>query len=326
MGDAPQDYAPHDVAVAMANWNGLHYIGRCLESLECQSLPLAEIVVVDNGSTDGSPIWIRQHFPDVRLIENERNTGYAAGYNRAIAETSAAFVLVLNTDVFLENRFVEQALEALDSRPDAAAATGRVFQEATDELISGGYFLRRQIRILPLPLSDVMEESFGVSGAVALFRRAALDDSSQFDEFFDVDYFTYGEDIDLAWRARLRGWAMLSLPVAAARHIGSASLQGAIRFIDKPRLYQRHALKNRYLTIIKNASPRLLPELTLILTLTELLLWPILLVRRPLRVPYLLLCFSDVVRLLPAMLRKRRTIQSRRLVPASGIRRFFRGI
>ena len=181
MGDAPHCDVPHDVAVAMANWNGLRHIGRCLESLQCQSLPLAEIVVVDYGSTDGSPAWIRQHFPGVRLIENEGNTGYAAGYNRAIAETSAPFVLILNTDVFLEDRFIEQALAALDSRPDAAAATGRVFQEATDELISGGYFLRRQIRILPLPLSDAVEESFGVSGAVALFRRAALDDSSQFE-------------------------------------------------------------------------------------------------------------------------------------------------
>ena len=103
-------------------------------------------------------------------------------------------------------------------------------------------------------------------------------------------------------------------------------LDGAIRFIDKPRLYQRHTLKNRYLTIIKNASPRLLLELAPVLALTEFLLWPILLVRRPLRVPYLLLCFSDVVRLLPVTLRKRRTIQSRRLVPSSGIRRFFRGI
>lgn len=314
-----------DVAAALANWNGLQHIGRCLESLHKQTNPPNEIVVVDNGSTDGSKEWIRQHYPAVRLLENSHNTGYAAGYNQAIRATSTPFVLILNTDAFLAVDFIENATRAISAHSDAAAVTGRTFQEATNELISGGFFLRRQVRIVPGELSDETVEVFGVTGSVALFRRDALEALAVENQYYDEAYFCYGEDIDLAWRAQLQGWKMLSLPVAAAHHVGSGSLDGRLRFVEKPQLYQRHTLKNRYLTVIRNASPGILLELLPGLMLTELLLWPFLLLRQPWRVPYLLLSFADVLRLFPSTLRKRRQVQARRRVSAAHIRRYFRG-
>ena len=315
-----------DVAAALTNWNGLQHIGRCLQCLHEQTMPPEQIVVVDNGSTDGSKEWIRQNYPAVLLLENEHNTGFAAGYNQAIRATTTPYVLILNTDAFLTTDFIEKATDAISSRPEVAAVTGRTFQEATDELISGGFFLRRQIRIVHSGLADGIVEVFGVTGSVALFRRDALNGLAVADQYFDEAYFCYGEDIDLAWRAQLHGWKMLALPSAAAHHVGSASLEGRLRFVDKPRLYQRHTLKNRYLTVIKNASPGILLELLPSLALTELLLWPFLLLRQPWRVPYLLLSFVDVVRLFPATLRKRRVVQAGRRVSAQHIRRYFRGL
>ena len=301
------------------------YVGRCLDALQAQSVVLSRVVVVDNGSTDGSGEWIQQHYTDVAVLENSTNLGVAAGYNRAISACGdAAYVLILNTDVFLESDFIARALKVLTTSADLGAVTGRLFQEGTGELISGGFFLRRQIRITYRELADEACEVFGATGAAVLYRRDVLEDLKVDGQYFDDDYFAYGEDIDLAWRTQILGWKVRYEPSARAYHVGSGSLEGRLRFLDKPAVYQRHTLKNRYLTVLKNASPgtalRLLPWLFL----TELLLWPFLLLRLPWRVPFLMMGLADVFRLLPAALRKRREIQRRRRVPADHVRRFLR--
>jgi GT2 family glycosyltransferase len=315
------------VAAALANWNGMRYVGRCLDSLQAQSVGVSPVVVVDNGSTDGSREWIQQHYDGVEVLENPTNLGVAAGYNRAISACAcadASYILILNTDVFLEPDFIARALHALTASPDLGAVTGRLFQEGTGELISGGFFLRPQIRITYRELTDEACEVFGATGAAVLYRRDVLEDLKVDGQYFDDDYFAYGEDIDLAWRTQILGWKVRYEPSARAYHVGSGSLEGRLRFLDKPALYQRHTLKNRYLTVVKNASPgtalRLLPWLLV----SELLLWPYLLVRMPRRVPFLLMGLVEVVRLLPAALRKRRQIQGRRRVPADHIRRYLR--
>ncbi|MSR82322.1 MAG: glycosyltransferase family 2 protein [Candidatus Latescibacteria bacterium] len=315
-----------DTAAALANWNGMKYLDRCLAGLYAQTCPLAEVVVVDNGSTDGSQTWLRQHYPQVRLIENPTNRGFAAGYNQAIAACNAPYILVLNTDVFLEPDFLRQALQGFAPGPRVAAVTGLVFQEATQELLNGGFFLRRQIRIRHSTELDLPEEVFGATGAVVLFCREALEDLKVEGEYFDESYFGYGEDIDLAWRAQLWGWKVRFQPTPPAHHVGSGSLDGRLRFAEKPAFFQRHVLKNRYLTLIKNASPGVLLRLLPPLLLTELLLWPYLLFRWPLRAPYLSLALVDVLRLLPLALRRRRYIQGRRQVSSSYICGFFRGL
>ena len=313
------------VGAALANWNGLPFISRCLEALSSQTTPVDEIVIVDNASTDGSKEWIRSRYPQVRLLENERNEGYAAGYNRAIDACRAPYVLLLNTDVFLAPDFVGHTVACLAAHPRTAAVTGRLYQQATEEHVNGGFFLRRQIRIAPAPL-DADELVFGATGAAVLFRRESLEALRVGREYFDASYFAYGEDIDLCWRAQLWGWDIRSLADARATHVGSGSLQGRLRFLDKPARFQRHTLKNRYLTVVKNASPAVALDLLPALVLTELVLWPFLLLRKPWTFPYLLLAVVDVARLLPNALRWRREVQQRRCVPSSHIRRQLRGI
>lgn len=300
------------VDAALANWNGAAYLPRCLEALAAQSHPLGRIVVVDNGSTDGSLAWLRERGRRVELLCNERNEGYCAGYNRAIAATSAPYVLALNTDVTLDPGFVQAALAVLEAHPEAGAVTGLFHEEATARDIGGGFHLRRQMRMQPESPEGGEREVFGASGAAVLFRRAALDEAAEGEgQFYDERYFSYGEDIDLAWRLRALGWRVRYTPAARAHHVGSGSLGGALRFLDKPAFFQRHALKNRYLTLGKNARGGLLVEMTAALLLTDLALWPYLCLRQPTRVPYLLGGIVDVLRLLPGTLRRRAALAAR---------------
>jgi len=323
MSDAARE-AEGGIDAALANWNGMRHIERCLEALFSQTLPLRQVVIVDNGSTDGSREWIRAHYPQVVLLENSCNKGFSAGYNRAIGACAAAYVLILNTDVFLEPGFTENALRGLTRSVDTGAATGLIYQEGTREWINGGFFLRSQIRIIHSGNLCAEEEVFGCTGAVMLCRREMLEAVRLNGEYFDETYFSYGEDIDLAWRAQLCGWKARFLPEARAFHVGSGSLDGQLRFVDKPPFFQRQTLKNRYLTLAKNGSPGVLLHLLPVFLLTEPLIWLYLLGRRPFHFPYLLLALVDAVRLMPITLRKRRQIRRQTVVSPAYIRRFLR--
>ena len=315
-----------EVAVALANWNGAKYIERCLHGIFAQTCPPREVVVVDNGSVDGSAEWIAAHYPGVRLERNPTNEGFAAGYNQAIAACSQPYVLILNTDVFLAPDFIEQALAELVAHPEAGAVTGRVYQQATDEWLNSGFYLRPQLRTEHSANLDVAEAVFGCSGALILFRRAMLDDIRVAGQYFDEIYFSYGEDIDLAWRAQLLGWQARYAPAAQAHHVGSGSSAENMRFVDKAAFLQRHLLKNRYLTLVKNATVGLWPRLLPGFLLAEPLIWLYLLARLPWRLPYLLLALVDACRYLPRALRWRRDIMGRRRTESASLRHYLRWI
>lgn len=323
----PASRAPGPVvSAALANWNGAAYLPRCLECLYAQSQPPDEVVVVDNGSRDGSPAWIRDHYPRVHLLVSAHNEGYCAGYNRAIAATGAPYVLVLNTDVYLDAGFLEAAAAVLERDSAVAAVTGRFYEQGTDRTISGGFYLRRQVRMRPAAPADGEVEVFGASGAAVLFRRTALEEAAEDGQIYDPRYHSYGEDIDLSWRLRTMGWSLRYTPAARAHHVGSGSLGGALRFLDKPAPFQRHALKNRYLTVLKNAPGPILLEMGAALLLTDLLLWPYLCLRQPLRVPYLLGAIVDVFRLLPSSWTRRRALRRRARCRGEAVRPWLRGL
>lgn len=314
------------ISVALANWNGSKYLARCLEALYAQTNALREVVVVDNGSTDGSCEWIAAQYPQVKLLINKCNKGFAAGYNRAISACSGEWVLVLNTDVFLEVDFVERALPVLEAVPEVGAVTGRVYQQGTSEWLNSGFFLRPQMRTRHSEKMEEQEDVFGCSGALILFRRAMLEDIAVAGQYFDESYFSYGEDIDLAWRARLLGWEARYVPDAKAVHVGSGASDERLRFVDKPISLQRHILKNRYLTIVKNASIIEFFCLAPFWLLGEPLVWFVLFVRDPRRCFKLLPSLGDAVRLMPQALQWRRSIQGRRSVSAARILRYFKWI
>lgn len=225
----PTRQAPQ-VTVVVLNWNGVAYIERCLAALAGQTYPSYDVVVVDNGSTDGSAELVAERFPWVRLIRNQENRGFAAGNNQAILGSDAPYVATLNNDAFPEPGWLGTLVEAAESDPSlGSVASKMVFAHDPSTINSCGIGLDRAGIAWDLwgghPASVVerRREVFGPCAGAALYRRAMLDDVGLFDE----DFFAYLEDVDLAWRARLRGWRSVLAPDALVAHVHSGTLGDA---------------------------------------------------------------------------------------------------
>ncbi len=309
----------------IANWNGGDYLARCLDAVGRQSTPPAEVLVVDNGSTDGSVGQLARSHPGVEVIRRPFNEGTARAWNRAIDRTTGDFILILNTDVFLDRDFLCSALAAAMTSEDVGLVAAQILNAASGRIENVGQVLQRRLRVRNRAPAGRRAKVFAGSGSALLCRRAMLADIRLGTDYFDESFFAYWEDVDLAWRAQLRGWHCLYEPGAVARHVGSASQGGRVRVIEKSPFFQLHIWKNRYLALIKNASPGVLLALFPWLTLAEFLSWAYLLIRAPGRLPVYLDAHTQVLRELPDALKKRRWIQNRRRVGSRQILEFFVG-
>lgn len=312
------------VSVVIANWNGVLHLARCLDAVFDQTHLPAEVVVVDQGSTDGSRELIQTAYLDVRLIARPNNEGVSRGWNLGIEASASPFILILNTDVFLNRDFLCEALRAISSASDIGSVAAKIYKADTDQIDNVGLFLQRWFR--PVNSLNVTQPEFvfAASGSVLLCRREMLDDVRVDGEVFDEQFFAYLEDIDLAWRAQLRGWRCLYAPKAVAHHVGSASHGGRVRVVQKPAWLQRHIWKNRYLILTKNTTPVVLFSLLPFLVVHALFYWFFLLFRLPHRLPTYFLAHIDYIRLLPGVLYKRRWIQDRVVVAPHHILAFFK--
>ena len=228
----------HDAACVVVTNDALPWSERCLESVHG-----IETVVVDNGSTDGTPDVVRERFPDAKLVEAE-NRGLAAGWNRGIPETSAGHVLVLNADAWLVEDALARLVDAAGRHPRAAVIG--------PQLLNLDGTLQRSVRGFPTlwrlateylylrklaPRSRALNAFYGagfdhaseravewVMGACMLVRRAAFDDVGPFDE----RYFLFSEEVDWMKRATDRGWSVLFTPDARCVHVGGAAHGGRL--------------------------------------------------------------------------------------------------
>jgi GT2 family glycosyltransferase len=247
------------VTVGIVTWNSEKVLPACLQGVAAQKYPAVEIVVVDNGSIDGSLRLIREAFPQSRIITNDGNLGYCVAHNQGIRASRGEYYLALNPDVELLPGFIERLVSALESRPACGSAVGKLWQRGQADpplLDAAGLFLDRRrhqyLRGRGEPdrgYYDTAEEVFGADGAAPLHRRAMLEDVKVDGEYFDEQYFVYMEDVDLAWRARLRGWGCWYEPSALAFHVRTFR-PGRRSTMARP--IRRMAVKNRYLTILKN--------------------------------------------------------------------------
>ena len=312
------------VAVVIVNWNGAPFVGRCLDAVFAQTRRPDEVVVVDNGSTDNSVELIRDGYPGVRLIARESNGGFAQGHNLGIQNTKSDYILILNNDVFLDRDFLCEAQKAIEQENDIGSVAARVYKADTEQIDYVGLFLQPWLKVVNSRNVDRQAFVFAGSGAALFCRRAMLDDIREGDAVFDEDFVLYWEDVDLAWRAQLRGWRCLFAPDAIAHHVGSASQEGKVRTLEKPAFVQRHIWKNRYLVLVKNCSLAEFAALLPWLLLGELLHWVGIAVRIPRRLPVFFMAHVDFLRLLPAALKKRRDIQRSRRFGTRAALRFFR--
>lgn len=250
-------------AIVVITWNSARYLRRCAEGVAAQSLAPAEIIVVDNASTDGSAELAAALLPSATVLRNATNTGFAAAANQGIAATSAELVLLLNPDVFLDARYCDETAAALDRAGRGfGAATGRLLRGEGDAIVptsvvdSLGIRMTRSGRHLDIGAGEPDRgagagdaEVFGVSGAAAVYRRAFLEDVRVFGQAFDEDFFAYREDADLAWRGQVLGWKAVCASAATAWHVRRVTPE--VRSSLPPEI-NMHSVKNRFLLRLKN--------------------------------------------------------------------------
>jgi len=222
---------PAQVRIVVLNWSNRDVTLACVASLLRARLDGAGVVVVDNGSTDGSVEALRTRFPGVRVIALPENCGYAGGNNagtRAALEDGAEAVLLLNNDTEVAPDFLEPLLDILNTHPRAAAVSSAVMrlempdalQEAWFEIYWGfGIIRRRGVNALPGEGYDQARAVDAAIGCSFLVRAAALRDVGLLDE----DYFAYHEEVDWCWRARKRGWEIWYQPYSRVWHHFSKS-------------------------------------------------------------------------------------------------------
>jgi GT2 family glycosyltransferase len=256
------------VAVVVVAWNAAAWISECLRSLRGLARLPAEIVVVDNGSTDGTVAMVREGFPDVKLIECGANLGFCRGNNLGIARTDSPFVLVLNPDTRLWPRFLEDLLPAFDD-PAVGIAAGKLLRPDGRTLDSAGQILARSRQPVDRGYGEPDEgqydrdaDVFGACGAAALYRRSMIEEvADPGGEVFDTRFFAFYEDLDLAWRARRLGWKAVYRHQAVGYHArGSTASASAVRrrglaLLHRSAEIRFHVVKNRYLTILRNDTP-----------------------------------------------------------------------
>lgn len=255
------------IAVVLVTLNSERWLRGCLDSLRAMERPPAEIVAVDNGSSDGTAALLAEAYPEVRLVALGRNTGFCRATNLGIGATSSPFVLALNPDTTLDGRFLEELLPAFDD-PRVGIACGKLLRFGRDILDSAGQKLGRSRQPVDRGYGtpdrgefEIAEEVFGACGAAALYRREMLAEiAGPGGEIFDEAYFAYYEDLDVAWRARRFGWKAVYRPRALGRHArgGTTDRPGPSRggaLLSRGSELRYHIVKNRYLAILRNDRP-----------------------------------------------------------------------
>lgn len=208
------------ISVVILNFNGRKYMGPCLDSLSTQTYRDFEVIVVDNGSSDGSMDYMKANYPWVKMVRNERNLGFAAGTNVGIKHAQGDYILTLNNDTRADKNFIEHIVKpmAADNKvgmcaPKMLFPDGRINSVGICLSRSGAAWDRGMFE-QDMGQYDSKEEVFGPCGGAALYRREMLAEIGLFDE----DFFLYMEDVDLAFRARLAGWKCVYAPNARVYH------------------------------------------------------------------------------------------------------------
>lgn len=324
------DFVTNRVSVIILNWNCRAYLQACIEAVLAQSHRDIELILIDNGSHDGSPEFLKSNYPKIFLIENGHNVGFAAGMNQGIRRATGEFVLPLNVDVFLHDDYVAVAVESGMRRADSVGMVcGKVFRYnngKTQQLVDVGKFLVGRMTMKNSRSSEKEEYVFGPNGSCPLYRRTMLEDIKFWNgQFYDETYFAYAEDLDLHWRAQLAGWRCLYLPSLTSWHVHSASVGGKVRLIDKPAFFQQLVLRNRHMNIIKNLPAALFLFYLPAILVTEILTIVYFAVHRPSSLRAVVSAYVWTMKSLRETLRKRRFIQESRRVTNRYLFSLFRG-
>lgn len=214
------------VTVVIPNYNGLKFLEACLGSMERQTMKDMEVLVIDNGSTDGSVEYIKNNFPWAELVELGSNTGFCHAVNVGIQRASAEYVLLLNNDTEAEPEFAEELYKAISVSDRIFSVSSRmlnfreraVMDDAGDYYSIIGWQFQRGVG-RSRELYNTRKRIFSACAGAAIYRKSVFRQIGYFDE----SHFAYLEDMDIGYRAQIYGYVNVFCPKAAVYHVGSGS-------------------------------------------------------------------------------------------------------
>jgi len=223
------------VSIIIPHWNGIDVLSECLDSLKESSFNSVEIIVSDNASSDGSQSWIKENHPDVILIENDKNYGYAGGCNIGATEARGDYLIFLNNDTIQENNWLQPLVDYMDQNESMAACQPKILNyfDRTIFDYAGGAGGHMDIFCFPFARGRLFleqekddgqynqsESCFWASGTAMMVRKSAFIEAGKFDAVF----FAHMEEIDLCWRLIAMGHRVGSVPASVVYHKNAVSL------------------------------------------------------------------------------------------------------
>ncbi|HPL92670.1 MAG TPA: glycosyltransferase family 2 protein [bacterium] len=236
------------VSVCLVTWNGAKFIKECLDSLQKQTYRDFEIQILDNASLDETKEILRRDYPQINVEYQNNNLGFTRAVNKLLLRARGEYALVVNQDTVLDEYCLEELVKSMDANPKAGAVGPLLYRlidfEKSAMVDSFGLVIKKNYQVyddlagqslaenilrgddLQLVLRERgievdkhgNREVFGVSGALVMYRKSALESVRYENEYFDNDFFAYQEDFDLALRLRLAGWAAFVATRATAWH------------------------------------------------------------------------------------------------------------
>lgn len=214
------------VTVIIPNYNGIRFLKDCLKSLEEQTFQEFRILIVDNGSTDGSVEFIREQYPDIQLFALRKNYGFSIAVNKGIKESTTKYVILLNNDTVVHKDYIKELYNHITSSDKIFSVSSRmisyqnrdVMDDAGDLYSVLGWAFQRGVG-QPLKNYDKPCRVFSACAGAAIYRRDVFKKIG----LFDKHHFAYLEDIDVGYRARIAGYRNEYCPGAMVYHIGSAT-------------------------------------------------------------------------------------------------------
>jgi len=243
-----------EFSVVIITFNSKNFISPCLDSIFTQGHQF-QVVVVDNGSKDGTAGLIKKNYPQVTLIENKDNLGACKARNQGIDVSRGEWILCLDCDIILEKDFIEKMIAAVKNSTDSIGMVQpKILRYDKKSIYSCGIYLSAIRRFYDIGKGefdkgqfDKMGHIFGACSAAALYKRDMLEEIKGQSGYFNERFFFLVEDVDLSWRAQKKGWKTLFSPRAVCYHAGNSS--GSSR-----KLRQYLCFRNRLLSISKNEN------------------------------------------------------------------------
>ncbi len=239
--------------VVIPNLNGMQYLKACLDSLMDQSRQDFSVLLIDNGSEDGSADYVESHYPEITVCRFPKNEGFCRAVNEGIRMAQTPYVILLNNDTVCETSFIEKMISGIEQEERCFSCAAKMVQMKNPELMDDGgdyycalgwaYALGKG---KAAKRYDRRREIFSACAGAAIYRREIFDEIGLFDE----EHFAYLEDVDVAYRAKIAGYRNYYIPDAVVHHVGSAT-SGSVYNEFKIRYSSRNTRNSIYL-IYKN--------------------------------------------------------------------------